>query len=69
MVANGTKTAARVAGNSAGFIAGALAAIPAAVALPIISLVAVPDPILCGVIELANPKTGGYLLINLGKWI
>ena len=69
IVASGTKTAARVAGRSAGFIAGALASMPAVVAIPFMTLAAVPDPILCGVIKLANPKTGGYLLINLGKWV
>ena len=68
VVASGTKTAALVAGRTARNFAGVLSALPAAVAIPI-SIAAVPDPILCGVIKMANPKTGGYLLINLGKWV
>ena len=61
-VASGTKAAALVAGQTV----RVLSVLPLAAA---ISIGALPDPILCGVIKMANPKTGGYLLINLGKWV
>ncbi len=63
-----TKAVARTVGKAPGLFAGAFAAVPTAIAIPM-ALAAVPDPILCGVIRLSNPKTGGYVLINLGKWI